>query len=229
MKLDKDGDNYYITKKVPFEPHLIDTTIIDLSLEFAYEMAFGLGHHRAHRTGGQDMRRPIEIFGNTFQGKVAEGVFYKYLNQNSIPCDAIDYSIHGKGIWDDSDILCRGKKISIKSAAFFSNLLLLESEDWDSNGNYIPNRNANEGADYYDYFVLIRIKPNTKALFKDSVSKQALFNTIKSYQWYYDIPGCFSHKTLKYIIDEGYVLPKNSLLNGKIKMDAENYYIQAGI
>jgi len=30
------------------------------------------------------------------------------------------------------------------------------------------------------------------------------------------------------VIDNKYVLPQNSLLNSKIEMDAENYYIQAG-
>jgi len=49
-----------------------------------------------------------------------------------------------------------------------------------------------------------------------------------SIDWYYDIPGYCTLLTLKYIINEGYILPQNALLNGKTKMDAENYYIQSG-
>lgn len=228
MKLDKDGDKYYTRKKVPFEPSLVNAHIIDLSFEFAYEMAFGSGHHRNHRTGGQELRAPLEIFRNTFQGKIAEGVFYNYLSENAIQCNKVDYSIYGKGVWDDTDIVYKNKKISIKSTAFFSNLLLLESQDWDSKGRYLPNRLNNEGADFYDYFVLIRIKPNTNALFSHSTSKQDLWNEIDAHKWFYDMPGWCSHLTLKFIIKNNYILPKNSFLNGKTRMDAENYYIQCG-
>jgi hypothetical protein len=226
MKLDKDGDKYQTSKKVSFKPSIVNAHIIDLSFEFAYEMALGSGHHRNHRTGGQELRAPVEIFRNTLQGKIAEGVFYNYLSKNGIRCDKVDYSIHGKGVWDDTDIVYKEKKISIKSAAFFSNLLLLESQDWDSEGRYLPNILNSEGADFYDYFVLIRIKPNTTPLFKGSISKQDLRNEIDSNKWYYDIPGCCSDRTLKFIIESNYILPKNSFLNGKTRMDAENYYIQ---
>ncbi len=226
MKLDKDGDKYHTSKKVSFKPSIVNAEIIDLSFEFAYEIAFGSGHHRNHRTGGQELRAPVEIFRNTFQGKIAEGVFYNYLSENDIHCDKVDYSIHGKGVWDDTDIVYKEKKISIKSAAFFSNLLLLESQDWDSEGRYLPNLLNNEGTDFYNYFVLVRIKPNTNSLFKGAISKQELRNEIDSNKWYYDIPGCCSNITLKFIIKNNYILPKNSFLNGKTRMDAENYYVQ---
>jgi hypothetical protein len=226
MKLDKNGDKYYTSKKVCFRPSLVNAEIIDLSFEFAYEMAFGSGHHRKHRTGGQELRAPVEIFRNTFQGKMAEGIFYNYLIENNIHCDKVDYSIHGKGVWDDTDIVYKEKKISIKSAAFFSDLLLLESQDWDSEGRYLPNLENKERTYVYDYFVLIRIKPNTNSLFKGAISKQDLRHEIDSNTWYYDIPGCCSNLTLKFIINNNYTLPKNSFLNGSTRMDAENYYIQ---
>ena len=34
--------------------------------------------------------------------------------------------------------------------------------------------------------------------------------------------------TLKYLIEKNFVLPQNSLLNGKTKMDSENFYCQLG-
>ena len=37
-----------------------------------------------------------------------------------------------------------------------------------------------------------------------------------------------THNTMKWIIKNQRILPKNSLLNGKIRMDAENYYVETG-
>jgi hypothetical protein len=37
-----------------------------------------------------------------------------------------------------------------------------------------------------------------------------------------------SHITLMHLIKNNYILPQQALLNGKIKMDATNYYIQSG-
>ena len=33
---------------------------------------------------------------------------------------------------------------------------------------------------------------------------------------------------LKYLINNNFILPKSGMLNGKIQMDAENYYAQSG-
>ena len=45
-------------------------------------------------------------------------------------------------------------------------------------------------------------------------------------KWTYDFLGYVTIEDLKYIIKEKFVLPKNSMLNGKTKMDADTYYIQ---
>lgn len=55
----------------------------------------------------------------------------------------------------------------------------------------------------------------------------SLWQEIEKAVWFYDIPGCCSVKTIRHIIKNQYVIPKNALLNGKTKMDAENYYIQS--
>lgn len=228
MLLDKKENNYHINRKVKFTENIIDTDVINLSFDFAYQMAFGDGHHRAHRSGGNELRSPLDIFKNTFQGKIAESVLYNYLLDNDIICESVDYSVYGKGSWDDADLVYKNIKISVKSAAHFSNLLLLETKDWDSEGRYIPNINNPDVADIYDYFVLVRIKPNTNSLFNGPTDEKSLKKEIVSNKWYYDIAGCCSLKTLKFIIRNNYVLPQQSLLNGKIEMDAENYYIQSG-
>lgn len=228
MKLRKEKDSFFINNKKKFKGNHIKNTDLINAFDFAFEMAFGKGHHRVHRSGGNTIRQPIEIFRNALQGKLAEIIVHNYLKSNEVITEPVDFSISGEGVWDDSDLIVNDKKISIKSAAFFSNLLLLETADWDTNGNYIPN-NFKEISDYtYDFFILVRIKPNTNSIFKNYYNKESLKNELNSLDWFYDIPGCFSLKTLKYLIKNEYILPQNSLLNGKIKMDAENYYIQTG-
>ncbi len=140
----------------------------------------GEGRHRAHRSGGKELRTPIEIFKNTLQGKIAEIVLYNYFLDNGIKCQDVDYSVSGKGSWDDTDLGYKNIKISVKSAAYFSNLLLLETKDWDTNGRYIPNINNPDVADIYDYFILVRIKPSTNSLFCDSTDKKTLKKEIKN-------------------------------------------------
>lgn len=228
MLLKKEENNYHINRKKKFTENTISTDVINLSFDFAYQMAFGEGHHRAHRSGGKEFRTPIEIFKNTFQGKIAEIVLYNYFLDHGVQCKNVDYTVSGKGSWDGADLECNNTKISVKSAAFFSNLLLLETKDWDANGRYIPNLENPDVADFYDYFVLVRIKPNTNSLFNGLTDKAALKKEIETNKWFYDIAGCCSLTTLKFIIENNYILPQNALLNGKIKMDAENYYIQSG-
>lgn len=201
---------------------------------FAYEMCFGSGHHRTHRTGGQFNRKAGEQFCNTFQGKLAEVVLRNYFLQKGLDCGLPDFSVYGEGIWDDTDLIVNRKSISVKSAAFFSNLLLLESKDYDSQGNYLPNLNLGATASY-DFYVLVRIQPDIKGLFKkerlmysNDIPKSKIDEIINSQNWYYDIPGWISHEEFVSVIRDRNIIPQNALLNGKIRMDAENYYIQSG-
>ncbi|MFY0481635.1 hypothetical protein ACI6PS_03445 [Flavobacterium sp. PLA-1-15] len=230
MKLKEDLNNYSLTSRKSFVGIPVDEAIIGQSFEFAYEMAYGEGFHRNCRSGGQSSRSKSEIFQNTFQGKMAEGILYENLKKQGIETEMPDFSIHGKGIWDDADLKANGKTICIKSAAFFSNLLLLETKDWDSEGHYIPNITHQDASHSYDYFVLVRIKPDIKLVLKDGVDdKGVLLQKIKAETWLYDVPGCCSIKTIQHIIANECVLPQNAMLNGKTKMDASNYYIQAGL
>jgi hypothetical protein len=45
--------------------------------------------------------------------------------------------------------------------------------------------------------------------------------------WEYDIAGYITNEDLKSIITNDFILPQKSMLNGKIPMDAENYYVQS--
>lgn len=237
QKLTKLEPNIYlINHKKPFNDiNLISVKDIEKAFQFAFEMSFGKGHHRTHRTGGQTKRKKGEIFCNTFQGKLAEIVLYNYFTSRKINCTEVDYRIMGKNEWDDYDFVINNKKINVKSSTFFSNLLLLETKDWDQNGNYIPNQN-NENNTQYDFFVLIRIKPDLKALlsrnrlyYSNEIDKGILNKIINNEKWSYDIPGFITNKEfVQEVIKGQQIIPQNSLLNNKTPMDAENYYIQSG-
>jgi len=227
-------NSYTINRKKVFNGLTIQPTDLRKAFDFAYEMCFGEGHHRNRRTGGQYARKNGEMFCNTFQGKLAEIVLYNTFISNGIACDTPDFGIYGERVWDDTDLIINGKKINVKSSAFFSNLLLLETKDWNSFGQYIPNLNAGTTS-IYDYFILVRIQPDIKNILRlnnyynsNVVEKENLEKILFNEIWKYDIPGFISNQQLIEIIRSKDILPQNSLLNGKIRMDAENYYIQSG-
>lgn len=233
-KLEQNGNVYNSNRRRSFSPVFEMAQYVEIVFEFAYGMTFGnQGKHRDHRTGGQTNRKNGELFINAFQGKLAEFGLYVYFTSKGLEINVPELGMWGEGIWDDEDLKISDKKISVKSCAFFSDLLLLETQDWSLLGEYIPN--LVRGNSTYNYFILIRIKPDGKKLLRDerlyyseSVEKTILKKTILNEKWEIDIPGFITHEELKYLISEKYILPQNALLNGKISMDAQNYYCQSG-
>jgi len=165
------------------------------------------------------------------------GVYNTFFRNNKEAYNKLskpDFDIYGLGEWDDSDIELGEIKISVKSTKFYGNLLLLETKDWNKHGEYIPNINSNKNS-LYDYFILVRIKPdgekimrNNRLLYSNDIEKEYLYSLIKYEKWEYDIAGYITREDLKYLINNDFILPQKSLLNGTIPMDAENYYIQSG-
>ena len=238
-KLRQDGNKYFIEKDNFFKDGITfkDETI-DKVFEFAYEMTFGDGEHRNHRSGGTMNRKKGQIFINAFQGKLSELSVYNIFSQSNKEAyrklSKHVFDVYGLGEWDDSDIELNEIKFSVKSTKFYGNLLLLETKDWNERGEYIPNLNTGKNC-IYDYFVLVRIKPDgekmmsaKRLLYSNDINKEQLYTLIKSEKWEYDVPGYITHKDLKFLISNDFILPQRSLLNGKILMDAENYYIQSG-
>lgn len=234
-KLDQRGNDYYITHKQPF---LINSQLsredIMACLEFAYDMTFGArGEHRNHRSGGQARRRNGEIFIDTFQGKLAEFAFYNYYKDKNVDISYPDMSTMGLTEWDGCDFSLNGSQIAIKSTKHFGNLLLLETKDWDKEGLYKPNYGT--GHEAYDIFVLIRIRPEGMSIMKrnrwlycDYVCFDDLRDAILAERWECNIAGYITHDELVTIINNNYILPQRSMLNGSTRMDAENYYVQLG-
>lgn len=221
---------------------------VELCFEHAYDMAYGTGWHRAHRTGGIHQRKRGEIFADTFQGKLAEFAVYRYLESKNVEATLPDLEIYGEDEWDVSDIDSQGKHLAIKSTKAKGNLLLLETEDWNRNGEYCPNLMRNRLA-RYDYFVFTRIDSNgndVSGIMKvesmlylqdDSIPdniRNILYALLCNRTWKYDIPGFIYHSELVRMISEGRIIPQNAILNynpnysKQTVMDAENYYFQAG-
>ena len=231
-KLQNDDESFNITSRRPFIEMVDLRNYVDKCVVFAYDMTFGGdGEHRNHRTGGTEHRNLLEQFQNALQGKMAEYGLYAFLRANGFEVEEPNLDTYGEGIWDDVDLIVNDKRISVKSSTHFSQLLLLEKEDWDENGFYIPN-GQNEG-DCYDYFVFCRIKPDSKSIFVPTMIGQKTdlqtFKSIAYHQhWVLDVPGYITRQNLIRLIKDNFVLPKGGKLNGKTMMDADNYYCQAG-
>lgn len=224
-------NSYYINRRVPFSPTgTLNPALVETVFDFAYQMTFGQGgEHRAYRTGGTHQRRNGEIFANTFQGKLAEYALFCVLTDKGINVSEPDLGIFSLGKWDSVDLSIGEELISIKSTKSFGNLLLLEEHDWDEQANYIPNGHG------YDYTFLIRMNPfcedvmkRNRFLYSDSINEATLKKIIMAESWTFDIPGYVTREDLVQIINEGFILPRGSMLNGKTPMDASNYYIQSG-
>lgn len=224
-------NHYYITDKKYFQPQdFTSTDYVEKAFDFAWNMTFGMnGRHRDHRTGGQTNRKNGEIFINTFQGKLAEFAVYQKLKYSGINAPYPDLEQYQLGRWDISDFKINNINIAVKSTKFYGNLLLLETGDWDNYARYIPSNVT------YDYLILVRIKPDGEAIMKQNkllYSNTCAYDTLKkiilSEVWTFDIAGFITKDELKDVISKQQIIPQNAMLNTYTKMDAENYFVEAG-
>lgn len=235
-----EGNNYYVQSKRKFVEYAkMDLYDTKKCFDFAYDMSYGnAGEHRDHRNGGIAHRENGQIFVNTFQGKMAEYAVYRYLKSKNIQVELPDLETYSLGQWDLFDLECKNKHISVKSTKSFGQLLLLEERDWNWNGEYVPNLQS--GTDKYDYTILVRFQPNAEALMKkngllnqrdEEISgniKNLLWECFGNQEWGYDFAGFIFYSELVKMIRQNRIIPQNALVNGKTKMDATNYYFQAG-
>ena len=230
-KMIKKNDSLYIQYKKDFDANNhINLEYIKRVFDFAYEMTFGAsGQHRNHRSGGTHQRRNGEIFCDTFQGKISEFAIFQFFKDN-LSISEPDLQTYGLGKWDTFDFSINGKVISVKSTKHYGNLLLLETKDWNLQGQYIPNYNEN-----IDYVILVRIKDEVTNLLKanklyysDKIDKELLWNLLKDISCAFDIPGYITGEDLIYLINNRFVIRRGERLNASTVMDAENYYCQAG-
>lgn len=235
-----EGNSYYVQDKKRFSAYasILAKDKIEC-FEFAYGMSYEKkGAHRDSRSGGNIHRTKGQIFINTFQGKMAEYALYRYLRSRQIDVDKPDTEQYELGKWDSYDLDCQGKHFSVKSTKSYGDLLLLETKDWNENGEYLPN--LSEGTSKYDYTVLVRFSPDGEDLMKQqrllyqkendvpNNIKEILMEKIYSQNWTYDFPGFIYYSELVKLIRDSRIIPQNAMLNGGTKMDAENYYFQTG-
>ena len=230
-------DHYYLSKPVNFAPLMTASPeTVSTVFDFAYNMTFGQsGEHRNHRSGGTHRRKNGELFINTFQGKMAEYGIYGFFISKGINLEPPDLETWDLGKWDDTDLIVADKKINIKSTKHYGNLLLLETKDWNSQGEYLPN--LEQGSASYDFFIFCRLSPDGEGMMKRRrimysdtlpISVEEFKDAILSEEWTFDIPGYLSHAELVEAINTPLILPQGAALQGSTKMDAENYYVQSG-
>lgn len=238
FKLKKDEHDWKIHtipegRKVPFKVMgQIAREDVEQVLNFALDMSYGDGHHRDHRQGGRHRRSNNEIFANTFQGKIAEYVVYYCLRQYGFEVEEPDLGVFGENIWDNVDIDCNGRHISIKSTKERGQLLLLEKGDWNDQGCYIPNINDGGKMAQYDYHMLVRVRPSCEDILRNnrilygSELPEEVIDILLNQSWEYCMPRYISRDELIYLIQNNFVIKAGSYFN-KTKMDADNYYVKA--
>lgn len=200
--------------------------------DFAYAMAFGDGHHRTTRSGGTSQRSKLRIFLNAFQGKLGEYAFYQWMTKNNPSFNLVkpDLKVSSAGYWDDGDFLVNEKNVSVKTSSFYSNLLLLETKDYDADGfetKFTPPKKV-------DVFVMVRMALMIK---KQLIS---LDRTVKTFEnpmedpefrktlvasMCYEISGFITNNDFKNLVSQGFLLRRGEVVNRTTTMDANNYYI----
>jgi hypothetical protein len=225
--------NYRVNKRANFRKiGSFKNKTVSSVIEFAFNMTFGSkGEHRHSRSGGTISRGNREIFINTFQGKLSEFAVANVLYTHK-DFKEPDLSTHGLGVWEDADFQLGGSAIAVKSTKSYGNLILLESKDWDLQGKYIASVSESR---IYSHIVLVRIKPDAEEVLRKfqpnsriDIALVDLHTLIMGLEWEYDIPGYITNADLKNVIKNDLLIPKGALLNNAVKMDAENYYVQAG-
>lgn len=235
MIIDLENNTYQVEYKRQFTPHIVlSQDTVQTCFNFANQMTFAkIGEHRNHRTGGNQRRRLMQIFADTFQGKIAEFGFYEFYKDR---CDITepDMSVLGLGEWDSTDFSVNGFQVAVKSTKRTGNLLLLEVQDWDNDGNYIPN--IGSGNEIYHFIFLVRVSSScsgilkkNKLLYSDSLDAENVYKLIADETWSVEITGYITYdEFVNDIIGSNQIIPQNAKLNGNTPMDADNYYVEAG-
>ena len=192
------------------------------------------GEHRSYRSGGSLNRKNGEIFCNTFQGKLAEFAVYEDLKRNNFDTSRPDLKKYKLGIWDIYDLNLKEKTLQSNQ----QNILVIYY-CWKKKTGMIKLITYLIQIKKTDIFIFVRIFPDISSTLKklrifysnsiDKDTREKLFLEIKKIEWSYDIPGFITRNDLIDIINLKYIIYKNKFLNSiKVKMDANNYYIQSG-
>lgn len=196
----------------------------------------GHGHHRATRGGGNHERKNAEIFLNTFNGKLGEFAVYEYFTQQGLNISKVDLTPAGVGVWDNGDLECAGLNISVKTIKSYSNLLLLETSDWDENGQYIPGFSKINRTKNVNVHILVRLRGNkdlerilkAKRKFYSELTYNEVNELIDNFNVDIDIVGIATPKLIAKAVNNNQIIYQNEILGENTPMQADNYYLQTG-
>ncbi|MFD2908364.1 hypothetical protein ACFSX9_06410 [Flavobacterium ardleyense] len=204
--------------KIVFNPNIsLKPESIAKCVEFAGIMAYGEGFHNPNSFGANtNCRKEKEIFKNTLQGKIAELAFYNYMAKAGFKPDAIpDFGVWGKGKWEDCDFTFKNGAInvSIKSTKHFGNLLLLEKDRYNENGEYLEAVEKSQPIKHH-YIFMIRVK----GVEKDNPAEYlAPYENISV-----EVTGYITNDCFKKLIHQNQLIKKGLIIG--IPMIVDNYY-----
>ncbi|WP_077212406.1 hypothetical protein [Bacillus dakarensis] len=230
LRFSRFGKKIFIQDRLPFkfEPNVIlKEKYIKEAFEFSYNMTYGrMGAHRITRSGGQMSRSLSDIFKDTFQGKLGEFAVYQFLTNYGIECTAPDLEVLPLGYWDEYDLKAGSELISVKTTKGNGTLLLLETDHYNKDGAYtaVP---ENETPVLYDYFCFVRIMMNRK-IHEEDIKYKSFQQFMSNQVFHIQITGFLNHHTFaNCVIKESFVIPQGAYITENIKMDVENFYVQA--
>ena len=224
-KIIKQLDNLHIDGqyRISFNPSKI--TINKSDIENLARFCYGI-KVKETRSGGTNRRSPEKKKYDNLQGKLAEIIIYNLYN-SKYNFEEIDFNLYELGEWDSVDLKSRKYEfdINVKSGLKFHNLLLLAKKDYDDDGNYKHHNNTeNYEKQLFSY---VRLK-----LDKDKITEMLSKNVDDFIKWFleeyqtieYDLFFC-DIKKVQCVIKNNNLIREGNKLNGKEKMDADNYYV----
>ena len=133
--------------------------IVEYAMNCSFYSRQDNGYYRPDRgEGNHPPRRNGEIFGNILLGKLGEFATYYSLCRRHIVQQPNITDLRGYNNWDSVDLrIDNNVMISIKATNHNSNLLLLPRDNYNNEGEYIPNIGRGNAVSRYDYFVLARV------------------------------------------------------------------------
>lgn len=219
--MEEPKDNYSVKRKRDFSKNTISVN------EYVAECVKWATHPDQHfRAKGRALNT---IIMNSILGKMGEFGLYKYFISLGHELNRPELKIRKSGQWDTYDLILQGKKIQIKSSSPKGNILLLNKEDWDSEGNYkYPVKGENN--DPYSYFVFCRIKPGFKDIIPDDqiYTEEKIMERLSNVNFRMDIAGFVNMDDFKKAIKENKYLKANCRINDAFNISSASYYFDAG-
>lgn len=168
------------------------------------------GKLRENFTGSKEKRSPEEIRRDDALGKYAEFAIYQYMQEEYPALNTTEPDVCSleRCEWDNGDLSINKMSVSVKGIKKFSDFLLLPTGDHDIDeyGRLYDNRIGKR----MSCLVLVKVDIENDSKVRCS------------------IVGSLWAKTLGQVITNGMIIHKEDLLNGKVKMKTENYYVVSG-